>query len=118
MNSSSSNDSIVFVFMGQSHTRESMEKLKKYTSKQKGYKVHESDDNILSQNHDNDNDMSYRDSDNKMSEESMDSHVLQKYLDYSFLQIYHGYLNQSLLIILDCRYLFPQKLLDCPHHHV
>ncbi|XP_063427179.1 uncharacterized protein LOC134710718 [Mytilus trossulus] len=73
LHSSSSNDSIVFVFMGQSHTRESMEQLKHYTSKQEGYKVHESNDNILSQNHGNAETLSYRDSDHKDSDGSMDS---------------------------------------------
>ncbi|XP_071162828.1 uncharacterized protein [Mytilus edulis] len=73
LHSSSSNDSIVFVFMGQSHTRESMEQLKHYTSKQEGYKVHESNDNILSQNHGNGETHSYKDSDYKDSDGSMDS---------------------------------------------
>ncbi|XP_052105920.1 uncharacterized protein LOC127738640 isoform X2 [Mytilus californianus] len=73
LHSSSSNDSIVFIFMGQSHTRESMEKLKHYTSKQEGYKVHESNDNILSQNHANGETHSYKDSDYKDSDGSMDS---------------------------------------------
>ncbi|KAJ8309143.1 hypothetical protein KUTeg_014017 [Tegillarca granosa] len=40
----SSNESIVFVFMGQSHTNESMEELKSFTSSHKEYKVHEDEE--------------------------------------------------------------------------
>ena len=39
MNNGSSNDSIVFVFMGNSHSKDSMEQLKSFTSRQPGYKV-------------------------------------------------------------------------------
>ncbi|KAK3094106.1 hypothetical protein FSP39_024188, partial [Pinctada imbricata] len=38
-NNCSSNDSIVFVFMGNSHSKDSMEQLKSFTSRQPGYKV-------------------------------------------------------------------------------
>ncbi|XP_061168862.1 uncharacterized protein LOC133178120 [Saccostrea echinata] len=38
-NANSSNDSIVFVFMGQSHSKDSMEQLKSFTSKQPEYNI-------------------------------------------------------------------------------
>ncbi|XP_056022317.1 uncharacterized protein LOC125649680 isoform X7 [Ostrea edulis] len=52
----SSNDSIVFVFMGQSHSKDSMEQLKSFTSKQPEYNILSSNEVLEDQGNESDDD--------------------------------------------------------------
>lgn len=55
-NANSSNDSIVFVFMGQSHSKDSMEQLKSFTSKQPEYNILSSNEVLEDSGDDSDED--------------------------------------------------------------